>query len=253
MNILILTVGGSHAPLLTAIETIKPERVIFLCSDDQGGAKGSYLQVEGTGKVLCSKVPKREPTTSDLPNLATLANLSPDRYEVIRISQFDNLQECFQKAAEVIRQQRSSYPDARIVADYTGGTKSMTAGLAMAALEDERCELGLVTGTRRNLSLVQPGTQFAHAVKVWDLRALRRFTQIAEALNRFDYAAAQERLEAVAMTYICESLLSRVKAAVAACRAFDAWDRFAHADARDLLQPYKSDFIEYFLILVEPR
>ncbi len=251
MKTLIMTVGGSHAPLLTAIETLKPDRVIFLCSDDQGRTKGSYFQVEGPGKVLCSKAPKSEPLTPDLPNLVTLANLSPDRYQVIRIPQFDNLQDCYQKAAVVIHQEKTAHPDAQVFADYTGGTKSMTACLAIAALEDEKCELSLVTGTRNNLAQVQDGTQFAHAVAVWDLRALRRFQHIREALKRFDYPAAQQVLEAIAMTPISEGLLNRVRAAIAACRAFDAWDRFDHVNARHLLEPYSAQFVPYLIVLKE--
>jgi len=251
MKILILTVGGSYQPLLTAIRSIRPDRIIFLCSDDQGAAKGSYTQIEGAGKVLCSQVSPSVPTKPDLPNLATLAGLSKDQYGVVPIAQFDSLQECYVKAAELIRREKRCHPDAEIIADYTGGTKSMAAALASAALDEEKCQLSLVNGTRSDLSIVQPGTQFTRPVVVGDLRARRRLAEVTKALERFDYAAALQILEAVAMMPVSGSLLDRIGAAIAVCRAFDAWDRFCHAQARDLLWPYRGKFVEHFQVLEE--
>ncbi len=51
------------------------------------------------------------------------------------------------------------FPEARLVADYTGGTKTMTAALVVAALESERVALRLVTGTRGDLVKVHDGSQ----------------------------------------------------------------------------------------------
>lgn len=251
MKILILTVGGSYQPLLTAIQSIRPSRIIFLCSDDQGAAKGSYIQIEGAGMVLCSQVSPSVPTKPDLPNLATLAKLSKDQYEVVRIAQFDSLQECYVKAAELIRREKRCHPDAEIIADYTGGTKSMAAALASAALDEEKCQLSLVNGTRSDLSMVQPGTQFIRPVAVGNLRARRRLAEVSKALERFDYVAALQILEAVAMMPVSENLLNRIRDAIAVCRAFDAWDRFCHAQARELLWPHRDRLVEHFLVLEE--
>jgi CRISPR-associated protein (TIGR02710 family) len=251
VKVLVLTVGGSYAPLLTSIETIHPDRVVFLCSDDVGNSKGSYTQVEGPGMVLCSKPPQSERLSPDRPNLVTLAKLPPDKYEVIKIKQLDSLQEAYKTAVEAIERIREDHPEAQIIADYTGGTKSMTAALALAAADDEKCELSLVTGTRPDLSAVQHNTQFAHPVAVWDLRARRKLREADAALRRFDYAAAVLELEQVGATHISDSLLGEIRVAIAACRAFDAWDRFDHLEARRLLEPYKEGLIDRWLFLEE--
>jgi CRISPR-associated protein (Cas_Cas02710) len=47
MKILLVTVGGSHQPILKAIRTLNPDRVVFLCS---GGDRTSRPQVDGGGK-----------------------------------------------------------------------------------------------------------------------------------------------------------------------------------------------------------
>src|SRR5579871_518650 len=232
MKVLFLTVGGSPEPLLTAMQAIRPDHVFFFCSEDQERTKGSYTQVEGEN------------------GLAARAGLTSGKYDLIRIREFDDLQDCYKEMVERIRQTRRRYPDAQFTADYTGGTKSMTAALAMAAL-DEGCELRLVTGTRTDLTKVLPGTQFARAVAVGDLRAKRALQSVVELLNRFDYAAAEKALEQIAMIPVSNDIFQRVQKAIALCRAFDAWDRFDHSAAQNLLAAYRAEVVNHYLVLEE--
>jgi hypothetical protein len=232
MKILFLTVGGSPEPLLTAMQAVRPDHTFFFCSEDQGRTKGSYTQVEGEN------------------GLAANAGLAPGKYELIRIREFDDLQCCYKEMVERICQTRTRYPEAQFIADYTGGTKSMTAALAMAAL-DEGCELRLVTGTRTDLTKVLPGTQFARAVAVGDLRARRALQSVVELLNRFDYAGAQRALNQIATIPVSNDILRRIQKAIALCRAFDAWDRFDHSTAQNLLAPYRTEFVDHYLVLEE--
>jgi hypothetical protein len=48
---LYLTVGGSHQPLVTAIQSLRPQRVVFFCTDRDPATDqpGSRTQVEGKG------------------------------------------------------------------------------------------------------------------------------------------------------------------------------------------------------------
>src|SRR5262245_25101025 len=64
---LILTVGGSHQPILASLRQHRPDRVYFLCSADQGKKFGSHVQVSGEGKVLKSDPSLPAP---DLPCIA---------------------------------------------------------------------------------------------------------------------------------------------------------------------------------------
>ena len=45
-KILLITVGGSHQPIVTAIRDLQPDRVIFLCSDGAKGSKSQVMEVE---------------------------------------------------------------------------------------------------------------------------------------------------------------------------------------------------------------
>jgi CRISPR-associated protein (TIGR02710 family) len=212
-------VGGSHEPLVTAIESLKPDRVVFLCSDDSPTAKGSYLQVIGEGKVIKSKPDLEKP---DLPNIATLTGLRSDQYKVIKIQNFDNLEDCYRESSDAIESSLRRYQGPRVVADYTGGTKSMTAGLALAAIDNEACDVNLVTGTRADLTRVKDHTQFSRPIVVWDLRGERKLDEVRERLSRYDYIGAAALLETISRAPISEVLRRRITAAIAICRALDS-------------------------------
>jgi hypothetical protein len=245
-TILLLTVGGSHQPIVTSIGQHRPDSVHFLCSDDVGKTRGSYVQVIGEGLVLKSHKDLDKP---DLPNIVTLAGLKPEQFHVHKIRQFDNLNDCYLETARLIEQIRGACPAARIVADYTGGTKSMTAGLAAAALDDGRCDISLVAGQRSDLVAVQDQSEFVRPVHVWDAQAIRRMRAAREQLRRFDYAAAEHILRDAAARFAGDNTLQQLQRGIALCRAFDAWDKFKHDASRPLLQPYRAQFVSHCRVL----
>lgn len=244
-TILILTVGGSHQPILRSIERNLPDFVHFLCSSDSGRAKGSYTQVIGEGKVLKSSPELAHP---DLLNIVTLASLKADQYQVHRIDKFDNLNDCYLTALKVIEDSHAD-ADTRLIADYTGGTKSMTAGLAAAALDDGRCEIQMVSGVRQDLKQVVDQTEFVRPVMVWDAQVRRQMLLVQSLVARFDYAGAARMLEETAARYASDATIVTLQRWLGVCRVFDAWDKFDHKRACQLLQPYRGKLVQYALIL----
>jgi hypothetical protein len=245
-TILLFTVGGSHQPIVRSIHQNMPDFVHFLCSADSGNTKGSYTQVVGEGKVLKSHPKLEQP---DLPNIAVLTGLNEGMFEVHRIERFDNLNDCYLAALRLIERVHAEHPATRIIADYTGGTKSMTAGLAAAALDDGRCEIQLVTGLRQDLRQVTDQTEFVRPVHVWDMQVMRRMKAARDLMARFDYAGAVSVLEAAAARFASDATMAVLQRWLSLCRAFDTWDRFDHASARRLIQPYRKDFVPYAIFL----
>jgi hypothetical protein len=49
-KVLLITVGGSPEPIITSIKTLEPDRVVFICSEEANGQKGSKSQIIGAGK-----------------------------------------------------------------------------------------------------------------------------------------------------------------------------------------------------------
>ena len=138
MKTLVITVGDSEQPVITSIKNNSPDKVCFICSDDVATAKGSYK-------------------TRD--NIIQKCGLASSSTETVRIKYLDDFNDCFQQCYQLLARLRHDNPEADIIADYTGGTKSMSAGLAAAAMDVERCCLCIVTGERVDLKQVQNGTQ----------------------------------------------------------------------------------------------
>ncbi|MBX6350934.1 MAG: TIGR02710 family CRISPR-associated protein, partial [Clostridia bacterium] len=152
----------------------------------------------------------------------------------------DEFDACYVKASEVIQEARASYPGARIAADYTGGTKSMTAGLVVAALDDAECELRIVTGVRSDLDRVRPGTEFARPAEVARTQVERAIRLARGQLSRYDYAGAASVLESALSRHGTAELTEVVQRMIGLCRAFDAWDRFDHGAAADLIRSVRA-------------
>ena len=191
-KILMLTVGGSHQPIVTAIRSLQADRVVFVCS---AGSKGSQTQVIGEGTPC--EVRRGTEVIERLPNIPKQAGLG-DRFDpnrdLILIQEPDDLSECYHRASSGIQAIHREFPDAQIMADYTGGTKSMSVGLAMAAL-DHQATLYVTTGNRTNIIKVDRGELTAQAV-VAPLVAQRTIEQFLPiVLQQYNYPAATAELK----------------------------------------------------------
>ena len=126
---------------------------------------------------------------------------------------------------------------ARFIADYTGGTKTMTAALVCAALERDDVELQLVAGARTNLVRVQDGTEQAMTASVARLRLRRAMVPYLGAWERFAYHEAAEGLKSIRIT-AGDTDFQLHNLALILSRAFTLWDNFDHAGAFDLIEDY---------------
>lgn len=152
-KILFVTVGGSFQPIITAIRSLQPDRIIFIASDSE---KGSKSQVIGEGTPC--EVRRGAEVIERLPNIPTQVGLG-DRFQqerdLILVQNPDDLSECYPKIHASIRnlQQEASY---EIMADYTGGTKTLSAALVMATI-DCGIALYITIAARDNLVRVERG------------------------------------------------------------------------------------------------
>jgi CRISPR-associated protein (TIGR02710 family) len=237
-TVLLCTVGGSHQPILTALREIAPAHVCFLCTgrDPATGTRGSCHQVDGKGAPV--EVRQRDGSVERLPNIATQAGLGEGSFQVREVPA-DDLDGAVRIVIEVIADLAERFPDARIVADYTGGTKTMTAALVMAALEAEGVDLHLVTGARGDLSQVHDGSQASLEVSTEGIRLRRAMAPYLAAWRRHAYGEAAEGLARLPLPRSAERR-ARLQIARDLSRAFDAWDRFDHAEALGLCDIYRS-------------
>ncbi|MGI0485029.1 TIGR02710 family CRISPR-associated CARF protein [Pantanalinema rosaneae CENA516] len=235
-SILFVTVGGSHQPIVTAINSLNPDRVIFICSV---GAKGSESQVTGEGSPC--EVRRGSEVVEKLPNIPTQASLG-ERFQadrdMVRLHNPDDLSECYQMVTEKIRQIRQESPDATLLADYTGGTKTMSLALGLAAI-DYQLQLFLTTAaTRENLIRVERGesTELAPVSLVTVERKIEQ--TLPTLLQQYNYPAAIAELRQLLQSLELPSEQKRyIRELRDCCAGLDAWDRFDHVEAWNLLQP----------------
>ncbi len=230
---LLCTVGGSYQPIVKAIEHLRPDHVCFICSDDDPatGNKGSYTQVEGKGNVIKAHFQDEKPS---LPNIPTQTGLQAEQVTVLRVDP-DNLDDIYRTLIDWLsgRDRRAE----RLVADYTGGTKTMSAALVAVAL-DEGIKLQLVSGSRSNLVKVESGAEYVAPAAVSESRFRRQLAQAMAPWQRHSYDESALILEKIEPPSPPE-LRGEYERAIGVSRALAAWDRFDHKSARDILSRYR--------------
>jgi CRISPR-associated protein (TIGR02710 family) len=246
-TILLITVGGSPQPILTSIQSLQPDRTIFICSS---GSRGSISQVTGEGKPC--QVRRGAEIVSELPNIPTQLGLG-DRFDpatdVVLLDNPDDLAECYQQiSAKVIQLKQDT--EGQIYADYTGGTKTMSLALGAVAI-DYGLTLYLTTSTtRENLIKVERGesTERASTTMVMVERTLNQMLPLF--LQQYNYPAAIAQLQSLLQSAELPSdMKRRIKALRDCCAGFDAWDRFDHAQAWRLLEPHMKHIQQWGLCL----
>ncbi len=236
-TILICTVGGSHQPIITAITAEKPAYVYFICTDRDlaTNTPGSNLQITGIGNCIKAKFTDEAP---NLPNIPSQTGLTPEQYTVC-ITSSDDLDQIYRDCNHAIKAAIKQFPDAKIIADYTGGTKSMCAGLVMAAMEYEDIELQLITGSRHNLVAVQDGDQYRMFANTRGIQFERLIAPYRQAWTRYAYSEAEDGLNQTAVPQD-NDLRAQYTRFRDLSRAFAEWDNFNHQGALVLLQRYAS-------------
>lgn len=219
-NILLLTVGGSPDPLLTSVQDLQPDRVVFFASEL------TRKCVDGPGKP---NERRRGPEVEKLDNLVTLMGLSD--YDVVVLDDIDDVQSCYQQMIEKVQSLRGDGSPPQLSVDYTGGTKTMSAALVMVAV-DEGLGIHITTGIRDNTRAVQRG-QATRDVGVTDLRTRRILGRdFAAALAAFDFGAAERHLHSLLRPRdLSKSMRDEIQLLRSICQALGHWDVFHHKAA----------------------
>lgn len=234
-HILICTVGGSHQPIVTAIKEQRPDFVLFICTDKDPatGRPGSNSQVTGVGNCIKASLADEKP---NLPNIPTQAGLTPEQYHIC-LTLSDDLDQIYLDCNLAIEAVVQRFSNARLIADYTGGTKSMSAGLVMAVMERQDIELQLVTGGRSDLVKVRDGSQSSESANIERIRFERQLAPYRQAWTRYAYSEAEYGLSQISKPRGNE-LRSQLNRFREVSLAFAEWDNFNHSIAVELLQTY---------------
>lgn len=231
------TVGGSHQPILAALQVLRPVFTCFFCTDRDPatGRPGSRVQIDGRGEAVVRTNPADD--RASLPAIPIQAGLPADSYEVL-IVPADHFTRAARLMSEALASLEQRFPGIAIVVDYTGGTKTMTAALVAAALDNERVELQMVTGTRADLVRVASESSTVSTVDVRPIQLKRAIDAAMTNWRQHAYSAAAAALARLQPPTEDEALAGRLIRLRELSRALAAWDCFDHAQALALLDPY---------------
>ncbi len=138
-KVLICTVGGLPQPIATAVRENAPERVYFLCSEGSSRSCSTAVVRGATtheARRRCPACGEDYVERTRIAPLAELAELPPRRFAIEGVADPDDLGQvlaaCERIDADVGRRWPRCRPE--VIANYTGGTKTMSLGLALYAL-----------------------------------------------------------------------------------------------------------------------
>ncbi|MFM8525057.1 MAG: TIGR02710 family CRISPR-associated CARF protein [Cyanobacteriota bacterium] len=185
-TVLIVTLGTSPEPIINCISSLRPDRVVFLCSSE------SQKQVD----TVLSKVPL--PDFQAERDLVVLQQRISGKGNDDMENELDQLDRVYLRALDLFERVRDENRRSRIIADYTGGTKTMTTGLAMAAIDDGEVELNLTTSQRTSVETEASRFNYSQAAEI-----------LGSIINDRSLSAKQEKV----LKKLCELLDSFKKLA----------------------------------------
>jgi CRISPR-associated protein (TIGR02710 family) len=218
-NAVIVSVGGTKEPIVNTLRAEHPGFVCFLAS---------HQSVDQIADI------KRE-VAGDFAD------------EKVLIDDPEDLVGCYRQALESLRRvEARGFARSETIVDYTGGTKAMTAALAMAAASLGVCfsYVGGHARTKGGLGVVTSGSE-RRRVEVDPLRlfAVEEKRRIALYFNRYQYLAAAAALrELLPSQGDRERLL--LESMLRITEAYAAWDRFDHTAALEQLPAARRQLAE---------
>ncbi len=253
-KIMILSVGGSAEPVVNAIKKGKADYCYFFCSS---GPKGSEHLIDDPGDPCGDKRRAKCPKCSNEfftgnpkgPSIIAQTGLSGDQWKIIKVNDPDDLDECYKALLAVKRELYVTFGDAcTVIANYTGGTKTMSVALGVMGVFNESWQLNINKGPRLDLIKVRIGDTPV-AVDKWRMFAEHQLIIARKAIQEYDYGHAESILSEILTQSLDKETNNRLHDAVIACRAFDQWDKFNHEGALELLSGCKTKYPELIVAL----
>lgn len=199
---MIISVGGTPEPIIKSIDNYKPDLVYFMPS------QSSITQI---GEITAK------------------TGISPAQIKTKIVGDHQNLVSAFKTASEIIKETKEDY---EIWIDYTGGTKSMSAGLVIAGL-NEGCKfvyVGAVNDKGRNkegLGIVKGGFEdVLPQANPYELFAKPETGRAFDLFNRYQFVAALNNFDSALEKIQDEGEKERLRILRELTDAYSSWDKF---------------------------
>lgn len=214
-SVLICSVGGSPEPVRKSIEQQRPEYVLFVASPES-----------------------RKTIKKDIESMLAWQGIVDSH--AITLSDCQNLLACVRDIRTGIEQglRDMNLPeDTLLIADITGGTKVMSAALALVMME-YRSRFAYVGGdsrTKAGLGIVETGHEvLLRQDNPWDVMALREIRNLAHAFNSGQFATTAEIAKKIAANVTEAKKFYSPLATL--MEAYFLWDGFNHSSALEMFK-----------------
>lgn len=264
-RILLVTVGGSPDPVIFAVQALRreqvssPVEVVFICSV-KPCPKPSLEQVIGEGFPCLHFLPDgSQQAGANLLRQLEITDFDPDRH-LVGIPDPDDLADAYQRIRDHIQTLRGNGFRGRIRGDYTGGTKSMSAALAMACVQ-LGADIGVVSGPRTNLEKVDQ-SESTRLMDIAPLQATHQLEiQLKPILGMHNYGEATQLLKQYLQNHgrrVSAETAAEAQELLAIVEVLETWDRFrwqeALAKAKELtLAPQAPELVAWWQRVVMAR
>jgi len=211
MKVLILTVGTTREPLEVALSEHAPEGVVFLASQASHPVAAELLRDYGASF----------------------------RHHTLLLEDAESLLEAYQKALLALRK-ALEWEAKAIVADLTGGTKPMAAGLTLA-LTGRGVVFSYVGGERRDpeTGRVLSGHERLRLLEDPTARfGLREWAGFTRAWNALNLGMALSELESLLSRPLSPFEARFYRAMQGVVEGLVEWDRFRHQEALNRLSAH---------------
>lgn len=165
-----------------------------------------------------------------------LAQCSGKPYEVWKLTDPEDVNKTFAELKHKFQAVRREFD--QLVADYTSGTKTMSAALAILGSLLGADTLSYVGGHRVK-GVVAPGSEKLLTVFPYAVTAQLRFAEAIALFNSCQYETALRIVEEIKARLAYPLLPAELPDFEYLARAYSAWDKFRHDEARELLSKIK--------------
>lgn len=215
---MIVSVGGTPAPIIKAICEYKPEFISFLASQDTFDLV-TQIKEELSKNGLVTKT------------------------KITLVDDVNDLVHCYEKAEEALeRVFVRGYKTEEVIVDYTGGTKNMSVAISLAAISHSFSfsYVGGMERTKEGIGIVVDNHEIVYkSINPWDFLAVEEKKNIALLYNQNQFKAARkltDKLQEKSTKY--RSMFKKLGYLI---EGYHKWDLFRYSEARDIFKKAKLD------------
>ena len=218
--LLICTVGGSPEPIVAALKQWLPARVWFVHTPDTQGMVPKIVAVAAEEGV----------------------DIDAGRFDLLELPDGQDFSSCIEHLrglTDEVRAWVARGEGFQVVVDITGGTKCMTAAMAIRASRWP-CMFSYVGGkerTKDGVGIVVSGSEIVrHAQNPWDALGHQAVDDFAVLFDQHAYLAAAKVVEETKQSVSLPDRKAELSSLEQLAKALDAWDRFDHTTSMNLLK-----------------